>query len=126
MFQDLDTYAGTTSRSGQRFANAVAVGNLQFILFSFDVGQAFAKGMAFEGLGALSGQDIKKIEFDVPRVDLDRFKQLPGFKDLDPGTETLAMLTPICGLRGRPQSLAQTVAPSACTMVVLPAARLRA
>ena len=38
-FQDSDTYAGTTSRSGQRFANAVAAGNQEFILSSCDVSQ---------------------------------------------------------------------------------------
>ena len=47
-FQDLDTYAGPTSRSGQRLVNAVAAENEDFILLSFDVSQAFAKGLAFE------------------------------------------------------------------------------
>ena len=36
-FQDLDTYAGTTSRSGQRLVNAVAAEYKEFLLFSFDV-----------------------------------------------------------------------------------------
>ena len=42
-FQDLDTYVGTISRSGQRMVNAVAEGHEDFILSSFDVSQAFAK-----------------------------------------------------------------------------------
>lgn len=36
-FQDLDAYAGTTGRSGQRLVNAVAAENPDFILFSLDV-----------------------------------------------------------------------------------------
>ena len=88
-FQDRDTYAGTTSRSGQRLVNVVAVENTGFILFSFDVSQAFAKGMTFEELSALSGQDIRKVEFDVPKVDIDWFQQLLDFKDYDPVKETL-------------------------------------
>ena len=39
-FQDLDTSAGATSRSGQRLANAIAADN-----FSFDVSRAFVKGL---------------------------------------------------------------------------------
>ena len=68
-FHDLDIYVGTTSRIGQRFANAIAAENLEFTLFSFDVSQAFAKGMTFEELSALSGQYIRKVEFDVPKAD---------------------------------------------------------
>ena len=49
-FQDLDNYAGTSCRSSQRFVNDVAAENEDFILFSFDVGQACAKGLTFESL----------------------------------------------------------------------------
>ena len=59
-FQDLDTYAGAISRSGQRFVNAVAPGNPNFILFSSDVGHTFAKGMAFEEFSALIEQSLRK------------------------------------------------------------------
>ena len=41
--QDLDIYAGTTSRSGQRLVNAVSAEEPGFILFSFDLSQVFAK-----------------------------------------------------------------------------------
>ena len=53
-YQDFDTYAGTTSRSGQRIVNAVVAENEDFILFSFDVSQAFANGLAFEELSAFT------------------------------------------------------------------------
>lgn len=46
------------SRSGQRSANAVAFENQGFILFSLDVGQAFAKELACDDFSALSGHDF--------------------------------------------------------------------
>ena len=52
-FQDLDAYAGTTSRSGQRLVNAVAAENEYFILSSLDVSQAFAKGLTFKEFSEL-------------------------------------------------------------------------
>ena len=48
--QDLDAYAATIGRSGQILVNAVAAENEEFISFSFDVNQAFAKGLAFNRL----------------------------------------------------------------------------
>lgn len=52
--QDLDTCAGTTSRSGQRLVNVVVAENPGFILFTFDVSQVFAKGMTFEEFSAFT------------------------------------------------------------------------
>lgn len=95
--QDLDTYAGTTGRSGQRLANAVTIGNLEFILFSFDVSQAFVKGMTFREFSALTGTEVREVEFHVPNADLGCLRQLPGFRDIDPAKEALTMLTPMYG-----------------------------
>lgn len=53
--QDLETYAGTTSRSGQRIVNLIAAEHSDFVLFSFDISQAFAKGMTFKELNELTG-----------------------------------------------------------------------
>ena len=83
-FQDLDTYAGTTSRSGQRIANAVAAGNKDFILFSFDVSQAFAKGLTFEEFNRLTGTECRAVQFDVPKVVLDCLKQIMGVEHFNP------------------------------------------
>ena len=47
-FQELETYAGTASRAGQRTVNTIASEHEGIVLFSFDVSQAFAKGMALE------------------------------------------------------------------------------
>ena len=103
-FQDLDTYAGATGRSGQRFVNVVAAEHENFLLFSFDVSQAFAKGLTFEELSALTAQQIRKVEFDVPKADLECLRQLPDFKDFDPKYEALIMLAPIYGLKDAPRA----------------------
>ena len=79
--------------------NVVAAENPEFILVSFDVSRVFAKGMAFEEFSALRGQDIRKVEFDVPKVDIECLRQLPDFKDFDPAKEALTMLKPIYGLK---------------------------
>ena len=78
-------------------------------MFSFDVGQAFAKGMAFEEFSALSGQDIRKVEFDVPKADVYCLRALFDFNDLDPVEETLVMLKPIYGLKDAPRAWRKTL-----------------
>ena len=74
-----------------------------FILFSFDVGQAFAKGLTFEELSKLTGIERRAVQFDVPKADLECLKQLTGFVNFNPHTESLTMLTPIYGLKGAPR-----------------------
>ena len=103
-FPDLDTDAGTTSRSDQRIVNAVASGNDDFILFSFDVGQAFAKGMTFEKLSKLTGTGCRAVRFGVPKQDLICLKQIKGFDNFNLLTETLTMLKPIYGFTDAPRA----------------------
>ena len=64
--QELETYAGTTSRCGQRLVNLAAAEHDDFVLFSFDVSQAFAKGMTFEEIAALTGDPLRSVQFEVP------------------------------------------------------------
>ena len=59
-FQDFDTYAGTISRSGQRLVNAVAAEIEDFILFSFDVSQAFAKCSIFLGVSEVDRHRVPR------------------------------------------------------------------
>ena len=48
--QNLDIYADTTGRSGQRLVNAVADENQDFILSGFDVRHAFVKRNGISGI----------------------------------------------------------------------------
>lgn len=66
-FNDLDIYAGTIGRSGQGVVKAVAAENPDFILFSFDVSQAFANGMPFEEFSALIGTRLGKYILMYPK-----------------------------------------------------------
>ena len=74
--QDLDTYVGTPSLSGQRVVNVLAAENEDFILFSFDASQASAKGLTFDELSKLTGTECRAVQFDVPKQDLDCLKQI--------------------------------------------------
>ena len=69
-FQHLGTYVGTISRPGQRCVNVVAAEDEDFILFSFDVSQAFANVLTFEEFSKLIGTGCRAAQFDVPRLDL--------------------------------------------------------
>ena len=102
--QDLDTYVGTISRSGQRIVNAVAAENEHFILSSFDVNQASVKWLRFEDLSKLTGTECRAVQFDVPMADLDCLKQIRGFENFNPAIEILTMLKPIYGLNGAPRA----------------------
>lgn len=73
------------------------------MLFSFDVSQAFAIGMTFNELSALAGAEIREVEFDMPRACLGCLRQLPDFRDYDPGGETFTMLKPMYGLKDAPR-----------------------
>ena len=103
-FQDLDTYAGTTSRSGQRIVNTVAAENEDFILTSVVVSPAFAKGLSFEELSKLTGTECRAVPLDVPKQDLDCLKQIKGFENLTRFVEILTMLKPIYGLKDAPRA----------------------
>lgn len=103
IFQDLDTYAGTICRSGQRSANAVTE-NEYFILFRFDVRQAFAKRLKFKGLNELTYTSTREIQFDVPNVDLDCSRQIKRVETFNPLCEMLITLKQIYGLKGVPRA----------------------
>ena len=84
--------------------NVVAAENPEFILFSFDVGQASADGLTFEEFSALTGTALRQVDFDVPRPGLECLRQLPGFSDFGSSGEALAMLKPMYGLEGAPRA----------------------
>ena len=66
----LETFAGTASRSGQRVVNAITAQNPDFVLFSFDVSQAFAKGLTFEEYARATGTQLRAVEFELAPSDI--------------------------------------------------------
>ena len=89
--QEFETYAGTTARCGQRLVNLVVAEHDDFVLFSFDVPQAFAKGMAFNELSESTGMELREVQFDIPHGDVELVTQIPAFKGYDPSKECLDM-----------------------------------
>ena len=73
-------------------------------MFSFDVPQAFAKGMTFRERIEVSGQEIGQVELDVPKTDVECPKQLLDFKDSNPNSETVTMLKPKYGPKDAPRA----------------------
>ena len=64
--------------------------------------------MAFEELSALSGQDVRKVEFDMVTADLECFRQLRDYNDFNPSAEVLTMLKPMYRLKGVPRAWRKT------------------
>ena len=73
-------------------------------MFSFDVSQAFAKGLAFEELSNLTGAECRAMQFDVPKQDLGCLKQIKGFETFNLATEILKVLKVIYGLKDAPRA----------------------
>ena len=64
--------------------NAVAAEHSDFVLFSFDASQAFAKEMTFAEISALTGVELREVQFDVPAADLKVLQQVPGRRAIRP------------------------------------------
>ena len=60
--------------------------------------------MAFEEFSALAGQDVRKVEFDVPKADLECLRQVPDLKGFDPQKASLFMLKTTHGLKDAPRA----------------------
>eukprot|EP00972_Heterocapsa_arctica_P100589 14832305-Heterocapsa_arctica.AAC.1 len=89
----LETFAGTSSRWGQRLICSVAVTN-GWKPWSAHVSSAFLRGKTFTELAPRSGKPIRHLQFDVPTGTVPFLRQLPGYYDFDPVAETLDMLKP--------------------------------
>ena len=100
----LETYAGTTSRAGQRLVNCIVAQEEDWELFSIDVAQAFAKGLTFEQMARLTGTQLRAVEFELPPSDVALLRKIEGFQTFDALTEVLRMLKPIYGLKDAPRA----------------------
>lgn len=79
--EDLLTYAGTATSYGQRVVNCIMAQHLQeWVLFSLDVSKAFAKGLSFEELARLTGEPLRRVEFEVSKEDAILLKQSVDLK----------------------------------------------
>ena len=98
----LSTYAGTTTRWGQRLVNSVAA-QFRWPLFTADVSQAFLRGLTFEQAAQMKDEVRRDVQFTVPPGSTHLLKKLPGFGDFNPLTEVLRMLRCGFGLKDAPR-----------------------
>ena len=82
----------------------MAVENHDFMLFSFDVSKAFAKGMTFEELIALIGVELGEVQLGVPKADLECLGQTKGFENLILAFDILILPKPISGPKDAPRA----------------------
>ena len=103
--QQIETFAGTASRAGQRLINFVVAQNPEWVFFSYDVSQAFAKGLTFEQYARLTGNPLRKVQLELKSPeDIALFRTLPGWSDFDPKTEVISLLKPVYGLKDAPRA----------------------
>ena len=80
---ELSTFAGATSRWGQRFVNIIAV-HKGWKLFSADVSQAFLRGLTFDEAAKQEHEVRRTVQFTVPPGSLSILQQLPSFGNFNP------------------------------------------
>ena len=98
----LSTFAGTTTRWGQRLVNSVAA-QQGWPLFTADVSQAFLRGLTFEQAAKMKDEVQRDVQFTVPPGSAQILQRLPGFEDFNPLTEVLRMLRCGFGLKDAPR-----------------------
>ena len=101
--QNLSTFAGTTSRWGQRIVFAVAV-QMSWKLVSADVSEAFLRGITFQELHGLDPQQpLRKVEISLPPGTEQLVQTLPGMSDFNAQSECLSLCKPGFGLKDAPR-----------------------
>ena len=74
----LSTFAGTSSRWGQRIVNSVAA-QQGWEIFTADVSQAFLRGLTFEQTAQMKYEVWREVQFTVPPGSVEMLKKFTGF-----------------------------------------------
>ena len=80
---DIDRYAGTSTRSSQKILVSEAVRN-HWPICTVDISKAFLQGVTYEQLAELTGEPKREVNFYLPASNIPLLQQLQGF-----GTSTL-------------------------------------
>ena len=99
---DVNTYAGTASRWGQRLVNMICA-QKKWTLFSADISQAFLRGLTFEEIKELDGEIKREVQITLPPGSIPVLRQIKGYEDFDPHTEVLGLLRGGFGLKDAPR-----------------------
>ena len=101
--QDVDRYAGTSSRSSQKVVVSEAIARSWEIL-SADISKAFLQGVTYKEFAELTGTQPREINFYLPAADIPLLRTLPGFEGFDPQKEVLHCDKPGTGLADAPRA----------------------
>ena len=82
---DVNTYAGTASRWGQRLVNMICA-QKKWTLFSADISQAFLRGLTFEEIKELDGEIKREVQTTLPPGSIPVLRRIKGYEDFDPHT----------------------------------------
>ena len=100
--QEVENYAGTTSRWAQRVLIIVAV-QQGWDLWSAVISEAFLRGLTFEELHKDGVNELRRVELELPPGGEQLLRLVPGYGDFNPLTEVLVMLKPGFGLKDAPR-----------------------
>ena len=100
--QNVDNYAGTTSRWGQRLILIIAA-QMKWTLHSADVSEAFLRGLTFEEVSKEPGETLRACELQLPPGCNPMLRELKGMESFNELTEVLRMLKPGYGLKDAPR-----------------------
>ena len=98
----LSTFAGATSRWGQRIVSSVAA-QKGWEIFTADVSQAFLRGLTFEQTAQMKDEVRREVQFTVPPGSADLLKKLPGYDNFNAMPEVLRLLRCGFGLKDAPR-----------------------
>ena len=87
----LSTFAGTTTRWGQRLVNSVAA-QKRWPLFTADVSQAFLRGLTFEQAAQMKDEVRRDVQYTVPPGSVPILQQVPRFETFSPLKEVPRMI----------------------------------
>ena len=99
--QSTDTYAGTSTRWGQRLLITIAV-QRKWALWSADISEAFLRGLTFRELHE-EGGELREVQITLPPGGEHLLRTIQGYSDFDPDAEVLVMLKPGFGLKDAPR-----------------------
>ena len=98
----LDTASFTASRTSQRLVLSVVVQH-GWRLFSWDISNAFLRGMSFEEIAKETGQPLREVCMDPPADVYTLLHEYPKFKGCDKLTHFLRLLKGAYGLKDAPK-----------------------
>ena len=100
---DIDRYAGTSSRSSQKVLVSEAVLR-GWDIATTDISKAFLQGVTYAELAQLTGEKQREVNFYLPASNIPILKKVPGFEDFNPQEELLHCDKPGTGLVGAPRA----------------------